>query len=69
VPTIDLPNDEFDAVTAAIPGVTKGDRYPHASWKVTSVPTLDRSAGREEKWPELPGGTWRSGHRRQAFGG
>jgi hypothetical protein len=30
VPTIDLPVDELAAVTAAIRGVIKGDRYPHA---------------------------------------
>jgi hypothetical protein len=30
VPTIDLPDDELAAVTAAIPGVIEGDRYPHA---------------------------------------
>jgi hypothetical protein len=29
VPTIDLPDDELAAVTAAIRGVS-GDRYPHA---------------------------------------
>jgi hypothetical protein len=30
VPTIDLPDDELAAVTAAIRGVIGGDRYPHA---------------------------------------
>jgi len=30
VPTIDLPDDELAAVTAAIRGVIEGDRYPHA---------------------------------------
>jgi hypothetical protein len=30
VPTIDLPDDELAAVTAAICGVIEGDRYPHA---------------------------------------
>jgi hypothetical protein len=30
VPTIDLPDDELDAVTAAIRRVIEGDRYPHA---------------------------------------
>jgi hypothetical protein len=30
VPTIDLPDDEPAAVTAAIRGVIAGDRYPHA---------------------------------------
>jgi hypothetical protein len=30
VPTIDLPDDELAAVTAAIRGVIAGDRYPHA---------------------------------------
>jgi hypothetical protein len=30
VPTIDLPDDEMAAVTAAIRGVIEGDRYPHA---------------------------------------
>jgi hypothetical protein len=31
VPTIDLPDDELAAVTAAIRGVIAGDRYPHAA--------------------------------------
>jgi hypothetical protein len=30
MPTIDLPDDELAAVTAAIRGVIAGDRYPHA---------------------------------------
>jgi hypothetical protein len=30
MPTIDLPDDELAAVTAAIRGVIEGDRYPHA---------------------------------------
>ena len=30
MPTIDLPDDELTAVTAAIRGVIAGDRYPHA---------------------------------------
>ena len=30
MPTIDLPEDELAAVTAAIRGVIAGDRYPHA---------------------------------------
>jgi hypothetical protein len=30
VSTIDLPDDELAAVTAAIRGVIEGDRYPHA---------------------------------------
>jgi hypothetical protein len=30
VPTIDLPEDELAAVTAAIRGLIEGDRYPHA---------------------------------------
>jgi hypothetical protein len=30
VPTIDLPDDELAAVTAAIRGVIEGDRHPHA---------------------------------------
>ena len=30
VPTVDLPDDELAAVTAAIRGVIEGDRYPHA---------------------------------------
>jgi hypothetical protein len=30
VPTIDLPDDELAAVTAAIRRVIEGDRYPHA---------------------------------------
>jgi hypothetical protein len=30
VPTIDLPDDELAAVTAAIRAVIEGDRYPHA---------------------------------------
>jgi hypothetical protein len=30
MPTIDLPDDELAAVTAAIRGVLEGDRYPHA---------------------------------------
>jgi hypothetical protein len=30
VPTIDLPDDELAAVTAAIRGLIEGDRYPHA---------------------------------------
>jgi hypothetical protein len=30
VPTIDLPDDELAAVTAAMRGVIDGDRYPHA---------------------------------------
>jgi hypothetical protein len=30
VPTIDLPDDELAAVTAAIRDVIEGDRYPHA---------------------------------------
>jgi hypothetical protein len=30
VPTIDLPDDELAAVTAAVRGVIEGDRYPHA---------------------------------------
>jgi hypothetical protein len=34
VPTIDLPNDEPAAVTAAVRRVIAGDRYPH-------VPRLD----------------------------
>jgi hypothetical protein len=29
-PTIELPDDELAAVTAAIRGVIEGDRYPHA---------------------------------------
>jgi hypothetical protein len=35
MPTVDLPDDELAAVTAAIRGVIEGDRYPHA-------PRLDR---------------------------
>jgi hypothetical protein len=30
MPTIDLPDDELAAVTAAIRGVIEDDRYPHA---------------------------------------
>jgi hypothetical protein len=30
MPTIDLPDDELAAVTAAIRDVIAGDRYPHA---------------------------------------
>jgi hypothetical protein len=30
VPTIDLPDDELAAVTAAIRRIIAGDRYPHA---------------------------------------
>ena len=30
MPTIDLPDDELAAVTAAIRGVIEGDKYPHA---------------------------------------
>ena len=30
VPTIDLPDDELAAVTAANRGLIEGDRYPHA---------------------------------------
>jgi hypothetical protein len=30
VPTIDLPDDELAAVTAAIRGLIEGDRYPRA---------------------------------------
>jgi hypothetical protein len=30
VPTINLPDDELAAVTAAIRGVIEDDRYPHA---------------------------------------
>jgi hypothetical protein len=30
VPTVDLPDDELAAVTAAIRGVIEGDKYPHA---------------------------------------
>jgi hypothetical protein len=30
VPTIDLPDDELAAVTAAIRRAIEGDRYPHA---------------------------------------
>jgi hypothetical protein len=30
MPTIDLPDDELAAVTAAIRGVIRDDRYPHA---------------------------------------
>jgi hypothetical protein len=30
MPTIDLPDDELAAVTAAIRGVIADDRYPHA---------------------------------------
>ena len=30
VPTVDRPDDELAAVTAAIRGVIEGDRYPHA---------------------------------------
>ena len=30
MPTIDLPDDELAAVTAAIRGLIGGDRYPHA---------------------------------------
>jgi hypothetical protein len=30
MPTIDLPDDELAAVTAAIRRVIAGDRYPHA---------------------------------------
>jgi hypothetical protein len=30
MPTIDLPDDELAAVTAAIRGVIEGDRFPHA---------------------------------------
>jgi hypothetical protein len=30
VPTIDLPDDELAAVTAAFRGVIEGDRYPRA---------------------------------------
>ena len=30
MPTIDLPDDELAAVTAAIRGLIAGDRYPHA---------------------------------------
>ena len=30
MPTIDLPDDELAAVTAAIRGAIEGDRFPHA---------------------------------------
>lgn len=30
MPTIDLPDDELAAVTAALRGVIEGDRYPRA---------------------------------------
>jgi hypothetical protein len=49
VPTIDLPDDELAAVTAAIRGVIEGDRYPQA-------PRLDplRAAwrGSTRRWPQ-----------------
>ena len=30
MPRIDLPDDEFAALVAAVRGVIAGDRYPHA---------------------------------------
>jgi hypothetical protein len=52
VPTIDLPDDELAAVTAAIRGVIEIDRYPHAP----RLDSLRAALGKFEAAlaPELP---------------
>jgi hypothetical protein len=58
MPTIDFPDDELAAVTAAIRRVIEGDRYPHA-------PRLDplRGAGAVRRGVEAnPGPEGREDH-------
>ena len=51
MPTIDLPDDELAAVTAAIRGVLEGDRYPHAPRLVPLRAALARLQAAAEPAP------------------
>jgi hypothetical protein len=53
VPTIDLPDDELAAVTAAIRGVIAGDRYRHAPRLDPLRAALARLEAASEPTPHL----------------
>jgi hypothetical protein len=52
MPTIDLPDDEFAAVTAAIRGVLEGDTFPHAPRLVPLRAALARLQAAAEPTPD-----------------
>ena len=54
MPTIDLPEDELAAVTAAIRGVIAGDRYPHAPRLDPLRAALARLEAAAEPGPHRP---------------
>jgi hypothetical protein len=53
MPTIDLPDDELAAVTAAIRRVIEGDRFPHAPRLDTLRAALARLDAAEGEEPRL----------------
>jgi hypothetical protein len=53
-PTIDLPDDELAAVTAAIRDVIEGDRYPHAPRLDPLRAALARFDAASKPTPEAP---------------
>ena len=57
MPTIDLPDDELAAVTAAIRGVLEGDKFPHAPRLVPTRMALakfDEAAAEPTPQPKAP---------------